>query len=151
MVDKGLELKALVETNKRPLLVTLLALLVLIITILNLVRFINTLTLWNFLASLPGVFPLYLAATGLIGVLIGAPLFWGLWIGDARAPKATRIVTILYLSYRWIERIVLTRKGNGLDNWPFAAIMTLITLLFVFWTLWRSDVKAYFGDLHESS
>lgn len=148
-MEKGLDLNDFVETRKRPFLVTLLAVLVLTITIINLVRLVKTLTLWNFLASLPGVSPLYLATTGLIGFLIGIPLFWGLWTGDPRAPKVTKIVTVLYLSYQWIERIVLTKARYRLDNWPFAASMTLIIILFVFWTLWRSDVKAYFGDLHE--
>lgn len=150
-MEKGLDLNDFAETRKRPFLVTLLAVLVLTITTINLVRLINTLILWSFLVSLPGVPPLYLAATGLIGFLIGVPLFWGLWTGDPRAPKATKIVIILYLSYQWLERIVLTRTGNRLDNWPFTASMTLITFLFVFWTLRRSDVKDYFGDLHEPS
>ena len=151
MLDKGLDLKDFSSTRKRPFLVTMLAVLVLTITIINLVRFVNTLISWNFLASLPGVPPLYLAVTGLIGFLIGLPLFWGLWIGNPRAPGATRIATLLYLSYVWIERIVLSMIGNRLANWPFTVSMTLIIILFVFWALSRSKVKAYFGDINEQS
>ena len=59
--------------KKRPFLVTLLALVVLIIASTNLIRLIGSIRMWDFLASLPGVSPLYIALTGLFWVLVGFP------------------------------------------------------------------------------
>ena len=51
--------------KKRPFLVTLLAVLVLFISCINLIRLIEAIRTWDFLVSLPGVSPLYIALTGL--------------------------------------------------------------------------------------
>ena len=151
MEEKDQDLGNLLQNRKRPFLVTLLALLVLSITIIYLVRLINSITLWNFLAALPGISPLYLALTGLIVTLVGALLFWGLWTGNPRAPRATRVLTMAYLSYQWLEWIQSVRVGNEFENWPFAAGMTLFVIIFIFWTLSRSDAKTFFGDMYEQS
>ena len=137
--------------RKRPTSVTLLAVLVLSITIVHLVGFINTLTLWNFLTALPGKSPIYLALTGLLGFIAGAAIFWGLWTGKPWTPLATRILTVLYLGLQWAEQIIVVRAGNEFKNWPFWVGMTLIGLIFVFWTLSHASSKAYFGEMHESS
>ena len=137
--------------RKRPFSVTLLAVLVLSITIVHLVRFINTLTLWNFLTDLPSKSPLYLALTGLFGFVAGAVVFWGLWTGKPRAPLATGLLTVIYLSLQWLEQILVVRAGNEFENWPFMVGMTLIGLIFVFWTLFHPSSKAYFGEMHEPS
>jgi hypothetical protein len=151
MEEKDQDLGNLLQNRKRPFLVTLLALLVLSITIIYLVRLINSITLWNFLAALPGISPLYLALTGLILTLVGALLFFGLWTGNPRAPRATRVLTVAYLGYQWLEWIQSVRVGNEFENWPFAAGMTLFVIIFIFWTLSRSDVKTFFGDMYEQS
>jgi len=151
MEEKDQDLGNLLQNRKRPFLVTLLALLVLSITIIYLVRLINSITLWNFLAALPGISPLYLALTGLILTLVGALLFFGLWTGNPRAPRATRVLTVAYLSYQWLEWIQSVRVGNEFENWPFAAGMTLFVIIFIFWTLSRSDAKTFFGEMHEQS
>ena len=151
MEEKDQDLGNLLQNRKRPFLVTLLALLVLSITIIYLVRLINSITLWNFLAALPGISPLYLALTGLILTLVGALLFFGLWTGNPRAPRETRVLTVAYLSYQWLEWIQSVRVGNEFENWPFAAGMTLFVIIFIFWTLSRSDAKTFFGDMYEQS
>lgn len=151
MVEEVLKLSDLTQVRKRPFLVTLLAVVVLSITIINLVRFVNTLRLWNFLASFPGISPPVLAITGLFWVIIGTLLFWGLWTGKSSTPQATRVLTVVYLGYQWLERILSVRAGNDLENWPFAVSMTLIVLIFIFWTLSRSGAKTFFGEMHEPS
>ena len=137
--------------RKRPFSVTLLAVLVLSITIVHLVRFINTLTLWNFLTDLPGKSPIYLVLSGSVGFIAGSLLVWGLWTGRPRAPLAAAILTVIYLSIQWIEQIISVRAGNEFENWPFMVGMTLIVLIFVFWTLFHASSIAYFGEMHESS
>jgi hypothetical protein len=137
--------------RKRPFSVTLLAVLVLIITTVHMVRFINTLTLWNFLTELPGKSPIYLALTGLLGSIAGALSFWGLWFGKSWARIATGILIVVYLGLLWIDQIIAVRAGNKFENWPFWVGMTLVTLIFVFWTLLHASSKAYFGEMHEPS
>jgi magnesium-transporting ATPase (P-type) len=137
--------------RKRPFSVTLLAVLVLSITIVHMVRFINTLTLWNFLTELPGKSPFYLALTGLFGSIAGALTSWGLWSGKSWARTATGILTVVYLGLLWIEQVFAVRAGNKFENWPFWVGMTFVILIFVFWTLLHASSKAYFGEMHEPS
>lgn len=135
--------------RNRPFFVTLLALLVLSITIIYLVRLINSIILWDFLAALPGISPLFLALTGLIVTLAGALLFWGLWTGKPGAPRATRLLGVVFLGYQWIEWLLSVIVGNQFENWLFATGMTLLAIIFIFWTLSRSDAKTFFGEMHE--
>ena len=101
---------------RRPFSVTLLACLVLIITIVHLVRFIYAITWWRFLTTLPGSPPLLFAVTGFLGLLLGAALFWGLWIGNSRTPLAARILVPLYIGYQWIEQIYSVMNGSTFEN-----------------------------------
>lgn len=136
---------------KRPFAVTLLACLVLIITAVHLVRLVYAITWWRFLTTLPGQAPLYIALTGLIVSLFGAALFWGLWTGKSSAPPAARILTPVYLVWQWAEQIISVWRGNRFENWPFMAGISLIVILFTYWTLSTSRAKTYFGELHEPS
>jgi hypothetical protein len=124
---------------------------VLTISVLNLIRFIQAIRLWEFLSDLPGVSPVYLAASGLIWTLLGLPLSWGLWRGNARAPTATRLLCVAYFIYEWIELIFMARLGSQPVNWPFFLAFTLIVLGVIFWGLSRRNVKAFFGERHEPS
>jgi hypothetical protein len=151
MANEVLNLSDSNNDRKRPFSVTLLAVLVLSITIVHLVRFINTLTLWNFLTELPGKSPIYLVLTGLFGFIAGAVVFWGLWTGKPRAPLAMGLLTVIYLSLQWLEQILVVRAGNEFENWPFMVGMTLFGLIFVFWTLSHARSRAYFGEMHEPS
>jgi hypothetical protein len=137
--------------TKRPLIVTSLAVVVLTISVLNLIRFVQAVKLWEFLSGLPGVSPIYLAASGLIWALLGLPLSWLLWQGNPRAPTATRILCVTYLIYEWVELFVMTNSGNQAANWPFFLVFSLIIIGVIFWGLSRRNVKAFFGERHEPS
>jgi hypothetical protein len=140
-----------VHDLKRPFTVTLLACLVLIIAIVHLVRFIYTIAWWRFLAILPGTPPSLLALTGLIGLLFGSVLFWGLWTGKSSAPLAARILVPVYLGWEWFEQFMAVRRGNQFENWPFMAAISLIVILFTYWTLSTTTAKLFFGEVHEPS
>lgn len=133
----------------RPFLVTLVAILVLTITGIHLVRLIQTLSWWDFLSNLPRVSPVYLALSGLLWTLAGFPIFIGLWLGWPGLPKATRLLALAYALYVWLDRLFMANRENIMVNWPFAAGMTTLLLLIVFWTFSRPPVKAYFGELNE--
>jgi hypothetical protein len=139
------------KKRKRPFLVTLLALVVLSITTIHLVRLVQTVALWDFLSGLPGISPGYLAITGLIGVLVGIPLFWGLWRGYPGTPTATRVVALLYVIYWWLDRLLTAGSRESLSNWPFSAGISAILLLLFFMPFLLPDVKAYFGASNERS
>jgi len=136
---------------KRPPIVTSLVVVVLTISVLNLIRFIQAISLWKVLLDLPGLPPVYLAASGLIWILFGLPLSWGLWRGNVRAPAAARILCVAYFIYEWVERFVMARMGNELANWLFFLAITLLSLGAVFWGLSRRNIKAFFGERHEPS
>ncbi len=145
-------------TPSRPFSVTLLALGVLIIAGLNLTRLILTVRQWAFLSSLPGVSPIYLALTGFIWALTGLPLVWGLWRGLPWAPRLAQALALTYAAYYWLDHIFLAERlagqGNAASgflplNWPFAAAITAILMVFVSWTLSRPKTKDFFGELHE--
>jgi hypothetical protein len=124
---------------KRPFLVTLLAVWVLLLSCVNLIRLTEAIRTWDFLASLPGVNPLYIALTGLIWALFGFPLAWSLWRGYAQAPKTTRTLTLVYALYYWLDRLLIAQNVNAASNWLFAAVTTVVMILFIFWILARSQ------------
>ncbi len=146
---------------KRPLSVTILTLGVLIIAVINLTRFILSLREWGFLASRSGVSPLYLAFSGLVWCLAGAFLIWGLWAARPWAPRLMQAGGLTYALYYWLDLLFLqdhpvTGVGGVLKmvlptNWQFSALVTIICLAYMAWTLSRSKVKAYFGQVHEKS
>jgi len=143
---------------RRPFSVTLVALLVLIITSLNLLRFASSLLQRQFLGSLPGVSPLYLALTGLVWASIGLALFWGLWRRKRWAPSGVGWGALLYAVYDWLDRIFFSGWLKSREplarppaNLAFTAGLTLVTLAFIIWTLSRPKNKAIFGEPHERS
>jgi hypothetical protein len=113
----------------RPFFVTLLTVMVLIISSTNLVRFIEALSEWDFLSSLPRVSPSYLAASGLLWTLVGLPLIWGLWRGHPQARKAARILALAYTLYYWVDRILVESAVGRPANGPFAFGLTIVLLI----------------------
>jgi hypothetical protein len=142
------------QINKRPLSVTLLALIVLIITVINLLRLGLSIRYWSFLSSRSGISPLYLALTGLIWGAAGLSLLWGLWKAKKWAPKLMHAVGLTYALYYWLDHIYLMdRPVSGVShafravlpiNWQFSAGLTVVGLIFMVWTLSREKVKAFF-------
>lgn len=134
----------------RPLVVTLLVILVLSITVLYTLRLYQALLLWGFLATLPGVSPLYLALSGALWMGIGVLVILGLWTGNSLAPRATRIATLFFVIYNWLERWWwLSNRNAGTVFTPFAVGLSLLCLAFVLWALWTPEARAYFGDRYE--
>jgi hypothetical protein len=151
----GSQVDVRAQINKRPLSVTLLALIVLIITVINLIRLVLSIRYWSFLSSQSGASPLYLALTGLIWSVAGLSLLWGLWKAKKWAPKLMQAVGLTYALYYWLDHIFLMdRPVTGTTNaframlpinWQFSAGVTVVGLGLMVWTLGREKVKAYFG------
>jgi hypothetical protein len=133
----------------RPMVVTLLAILVLSITVLSLLRLYQAIALWDFLAKLPGVSPLYLVLTGTLWTILSILVILGLWTGQLFAPSATRAFALLFVVYNWLERWWFSSRNGDQAITPFMVSLTLACLAFVFWTLSTPEARAYFGDRHE--
>jgi hypothetical protein len=150
------QMEASSPINKRPWSVTLLAAGVLIITAFNLIRFGLSLRYWSFLSSRSGISPLYLALTGLIWSAAGLLLLWGLWKAKKWAPKLMQAVGLTYALYYWLDHIFLMDHpvSGGTPaframlpiNWKFSAGVTVVSLLFMAWTLGQAKGKSYFNQ-----
>jgi hypothetical protein len=125
---------------------------VLSIGILNLIRFVQAIEQWSFLASLPAVSPLYPALSGLFWCLVGLGLFWGLWRGLSWSYRLTPFFAVLYSLYFWIDRLVVDHRISLAPPdaaWPFQAGTNIILLGLLVWILNRRGAKTYFGVIHE--
>lgn len=132
---------------RRPFSVTLLAIGVLTIAGIHLIRLFQTIQNWDFLAELPGVPPLYLALTGLAWAVVGFPLGILLWRGEPPALPTVRFMTAVYILYDWFNRLFTAYRSGNLAigyAWGFSALITVILLVWVYWTISRPRVKAYF-------
>lgn len=134
---------------KRPLSVSLLAIVVLTFTSLHLLRFVQTLRLWNFLLELPNISPLYLALTGFLWGFVGLIVLWGLWCGHPTAPQATRLAALGYSIFYWLDRLWLAKAIEEHKILPFTVGLNLLLLAFVFWVFSRPRAKIFFGERHE--
>ena len=103
-----------------------------LISIAGWVRMIGALVDWDWL-SFAGVWPgpLYLAATGgLWGVAGMAAVIW-LWLRREWARKAAFGVALFLAITFWADRLLTTSLNPYGNNNLFAAIMTLLGLVFV--------------------
>jgi len=129
---------------KRPFAVTLLVIEVLILTGINVFRCLSAFQYWDFLSSIAiSVSPLYLALSGALWFFIGSALIWMIWRGQPDAPKLLRRMTVIYGLYYWVDRWLLSISILR-ERWPFALIMTVFGLVFVFLTLTRPKVSIFF-------
>ncbi len=129
----------------RPFSVMLLAAVVLIFTILNGLRFIMAVRLWEFLSTPPVDVPLlYLTITGAFWAGAGLVVIVGLWFGLNWSPLLTRAAIVLYAIYYWLDRLLVAESMAIAARWPFTIGLTIILLAFTFWTLSRSKTRLFF-------
>jgi hypothetical protein len=134
---------------RRPLGVTLFALLVLTFAVLNLLRLLQTIQNWDFLADLLNISPAYLLLSGLIWTVVGFPLALGIWRGWRLAYYLSPVILLSYSLYFWADRLLLSGYPERQQNWPFVAALNLIIIVWSLWVLTRPKAMAYFGELHE--
>lgn len=128
----------------RPWSVTCFTLGVLTLATVNLLRWTQTLRQWSLLQELLPISPVYHLATGLLWMAAGLPLAWGLWKGRPWAPLWSRLATVAYLLYYWVDRLLIADPSTPPVNLPFAIGMSALTLLFVWWFFTLRPVKAYY-------
>jgi hypothetical protein len=129
----------------RPIGVTILILVVLIFTSLNALRMITAIRTWDFLVDSPvGVPVIYLVITGAIWMGIGLPLVFGLLTGRKWSPIMVQIAIILYICYYWFDRLLIADRSAIAGRWQFTLGLTIMLLIFTFWTLTRPQSKVFF-------
>jgi hypothetical protein len=147
-----------VTRNKRPLSVTVLMVGVLLLTVLNIIRFILSISYFGFLSPRLAISPMYLVMTGFVWGLIGLYIVWGLWKAKSWAPRLMQATALTYALYFWLDQIFLFEhpvSGAPLvfgvllpGNWVFSAGVTVIALAYIAWIMNRTKVKLYF-DISE--
>ena len=137
------------KTIVRPRSVTLLAFVVLIIGSLYLIRFIESIRQWNFLMDILIISPMYLVISGFFWASIGSLLVWGLFRGNKWVPNWLKVLSVIFVIYIWLERILLFNQSSRSPNDIFIAILSLLQLVYVYWILTRKDVKEFFGANNE--
>ena len=134
-----------IPKRRRPWYLTWLTVLVLFFALLNLLRMLAALRQWSYLKELPlSVAPLYLALSGAFWFAAGLPLAIGLWFGRRWARTAAWIAGLMYLLYYWVDRVWLAQPQTLATRWPFALMLSIGLLIFLFVTLWVPRGKAYF-------
>jgi len=136
--------------RKRPLSVTFLALAVLTLTGWHGLRLI---LLWKNAQWLSGwtlSTPLKLLEIfSLLWGVVGLLLVIGLWRGKVWLPKAILIATLAYIGFIWMDHWILSQTMFGRANLPFLAVCTVLGVWFIWWTIFRSGGRNYFGERHE--
>jgi hypothetical protein len=133
--------------RKRPFSVTLLTIGVLSIAGLHLLRLIQAIQQWQFLESLPGVSPAYLAVTGFVWAVAGLTTAFSLWFGTRWARRVTLAAAAAYAIYNWADRIIAANVSLNVYEgfaWPFRIMATFALLGLVFWILSRQPARTFF-------
>jgi len=134
----------------RPWIVFVQFLAGLIFAVVFLIRFGVALSLWDFLSQLPlAVSPLYQVLSGLVWGMAGLWVCLWIWQGNPRAPQATRILSVTYALYYWIDQLLIMSSDLRQTNWLFLAIFTGILLVLVFLSFQPAAVKEFFGEEYE--
>jgi hypothetical protein len=59
------------------------------------------------------------------------------------------LLALAYALYVWLDRLLVANVEYEMVNWLFAAALTALLLIIVFWTFSRPPVKAFFGEMNE--
>jgi len=135
--------------NKRPLTVTILAIVVLTIPVMNLIRLWAVIRYWETLTKMgmrPG--PLYIAMTGLFWSIAGMGLFWSLWTGRSYSKIAALILVPSYMIYYWVDRLAFQNYVPR-ENVPFSLAATILVVFYTLFTLLLPANQHYFSRKHE--
>jgi hypothetical protein len=133
---------------KRPIRVTLLTVAGFLFSAWNILRLCETFYIWKRLEEYKS-FPIYIALTTVIWVLVGLIVIWGLWTGKTWAWLATLGVTTAYMIWFWIDRSFI-QKPPANQNWPFALTVTIFFAILFPLILFSDRTRRFFyRDTHE--
>ena len=130
----------------RPALIRVFGIFVLLVSLFNLLHFIQVLSRWFVLSTLPLTLPpAFLAAEGLFWFLAGIILFRGIWKGRSWARPAGMALSILFSLSHWAIRIWLAPGADLALRWPADLFFTLLGLGLASLALNLPASKLYFN------
>ncbi len=115
-----------------------LALCLLVLSLSGWLRGIGSIMRWGQLTQLgvqPG--PFYLTVTGLLVGLLGLAGAIGIWTRSRWAPVYSNLVVFSWLTWLWIDRLLIAVSPTARSNWPFLAGASVLLLVGVFLILQR--------------
>jgi len=135
---------------KRPWILFINVLVVTLFSVAEWLRFIESIRLWRYLASLDlAAPPLYQAITGFFWAVSGLAAVVGLWRGKPWGRKAARILTVTYAGYYWIDQVFIGKSEIRSTNWPFLGGATVVLLVLVWGSLALPAVINFFGEIND--
>jgi hypothetical protein len=135
--------------QKRPKAVISITYLAIILSGFFAIRFLRALQLWGLLSSYQKYLPLYLLISGIFWCVSGAIIAYGLWFAKPRADKITKLFTILWIAYLWVNIYWVNQINNFPGNLFWLLALSAGVILLVFWGLSRPDTKRYFGEFDD--
>jgi hypothetical protein len=96
----------------------------------------NTLRLWtaidwadvlNGFSARPGAW--ITALSGAVWMVAGLSIIWGVWQNKVWSAKLLVGAAAAYSAWYWSERLIFQESR---PNWPFAVLLNLVLLLFIF-------------------
>jgi hypothetical protein len=131
--------------NRRPALVTILALGVLTVGVWFLTRAGQSVQFWELNRELSlTVSPGYLFLSGLILGLAGLISVWRLWLGHTQAARSTFVFAMAVALAYWLDRLFLSVSETRQVNSSFAVAATAIILIVVSVVLRLPGVRRFF-------
>ena len=88
----------------------------------------------------------YLPLTGAFWGSVVLVVSYGLFRGIAWAPKLLTYGSLGFTAWYWLDRFLFVQSDYGQSIWPATATFSLLTLLFIFLSQRRRDVKEYFQE-----
>ena len=140
------------KLRRRPWIIILLVITFLLFATQGFQRIYGALADWELLQSVglrPG--PAYLALTGAVYGLSGLAVALALWFGWRKAGRLGRGMVIFYFAWFWIDKMLISQNPASKINWPFAAIVSLLTLGLVLGGLWLGPVRQYLRELDQDT
>jgi hypothetical protein len=132
--------------SPHPIRISILAIFILSFAVWNGLRLVEAIFFWRTLEEY-SVSPLYISLSGVLWLIVGFTLVWGLWKGKTWGRLAVIFGTAAYTSWYWFDRLVLQESHA---NWPFVLIANLILLLIIFYILYSQKIRRFYQrDLYE--
>jgi len=133
--------------KRLPMRITLLLWLVFYLTCWQVVRLIGGIA-WskalNTYEASPGA--LYISASGAAWAGAGIFLLWSMWRGKRWTRTAFLAVTASYATWFWFDRLFVQIRPRA--NWPFAAAVTVVILLFTLVVILNPRYRNFFEREH---
>lgn len=132
--------------KSRPKDISILAIFILCVAGWNGLRLGETIFFWYTLKAY-GAQPLYIFVSGGTWLITGLVLARSLWLGKDWGWMATICVTPVYVTWYWLDRLILQQPHA---NWPFVVTLHMMFLITIVIILFSKSTRLYFRrDVYE--